>query len=396
MMERDRSDRLLNELSKEERLFCCAIADDTSWNAADLPTLLQSVGEDRAWSFAVKNRAESVVALGLRGAFGAKAPSARWSEAIAAVQTRIGLYLSQLDRVAEAFTAENIPVIALKNSGIARGLFPEPAGCPMGDVDVLVDPAQFRAAHSILLRLGYTLDSRSPLEAQGLEEAERDGGAEYTFPLADGSTFWLELQWRPVAGRWIRAEQEPSASELIARSVPITGSAVRLLCPEDNLLQVCLHTAKHSFVRAPGFRLHTDVDRIVRRCPIDWNLFVSRAKALRVCTAVYLSLRIPSELLKTPVPQEVLDALFPGQPKVRLMLRWLQNVGLFDPDKRKWSKPGYIVFNMMLYDDWQGLVRGVFPDATWMRRRYGIQSRPALVWCYARRICNLLLKRARS
>ena len=47
----------------------------------------------------------------------------------------------------------------------------------------------------------------------------------------------------------------------------------QILSPEDNLLQVALHTAKHSYVRAPGFRLHSDVDRIVCFQEINWNIF---------------------------------------------------------------------------------------------------------------------------
>ena len=54
-------------------------------------------------------------------------------------------------------------------------------------------------------------------------------------------------------------------------SLEVNGSNVRILAPEDNLLQVALHTAKHSYVRAPGFRLHSDVDRVVRFQSIDWN-----------------------------------------------------------------------------------------------------------------------------
>jgi hypothetical protein len=304
--------------------------------------------------------------------------------------------MQALDRVAAALAEAGIPLVALKNSGIARGIFPELAGCPMGDVDVLVDPKHFRSAHAILLELGYRLDSRSPLEAGDFDEVERHGGTEYIYLLPDKTTLWLELQWRPVAGRWIRPDQEPTAGELIARSAPIQGTAVRLLAVEDNLLQVCLHTAKHSFIRAPGFRLHTDVDRIVRRCPINWHAFVSRVKSLQVCTAVYLSLRIPAELLKTPVPGWVLNALCPGQRKAAFMLRWLVRAGLFDPDRRKWSKGGYIAFNLMLYDGWRGIWRGAFPAASWMQQRYEIKRRWTLPWWYGRRIVDLVFRRANT
>lgn len=385
-----------DRLSSAERFFCCAIADDQPWHERGLFPLLGATGEEVAWDFAVKNRADSIVGLSLSKVLPAEVVSSRWTEAIAGAEKRIGLYMTELDRVASACLAAGIPLVALKNSGIARGIFPNFAGCPMGDVDVLVDPKQFRSAHAILLKLGYQLGSRSPLEAEDLNEAERHGGAEYTLILPDGSTFWFELQWRPVAGRWIRADQEPKASDLIERSVRISGSAARLLSPEDNLLQVSLHTAKHSYVRAPGFRLHTDVDRIVRRCSIDWEAFVSRVKSLHVRTAVYLSLRIPSEMLKTPVPAWVLDALCPGKHKAKLMLRWLARAGFFDPDQKKWSKPGYILFNMMLYDSWGELWRGVFPQSAWMRQHYGLQNGWALPWCYAKRLANLVSKRANT
>ena len=56
------------------------------------------------------------------------------------------------------------------------------------------------------------------------------------------------------------------------------------------MLQVALHTAKHSYVRAPGFRLHVDVDRIVSTQNIDWKIFENMVCKLRVKTAVYISL----------------------------------------------------------------------------------------------------------
>ncbi|QYM77510.1 nucleotidyltransferase family protein [Horticoccus luteus] len=378
----------LRRLRPVEQLFCHCLAD------APLGAGTDEVSDDELWEFACREDAQSIV--GRRFAMEETRGAPRWQEAVARVRGTLTLYLQQLDRVATALATEGIPLIALKNSGIARGLFPDLAGCPMGDIDVLVSPGDFRRAHEVMKRLGFELGNRSPFEMSDIEEAEQHGGAEYTFELADGSTLWFELQWRPVAGRWIRPEQEPEADELIANSVSITGTDVRLLGPEDNLLQVCLHTAKHTFVRAPGFRLHTDVDRIARRCTIDWDQFCARVERIGVRTAVYLSLLIPKELLGTPVPCDVLERLNFAPRKHRIMLRWLEKVGWFNPNQKKWGKLGYIVFNFLLYDDVSGVVRAVFPDQTWMQERYGITSRWSLPWCYARRIADLLLKRAKT
>jgi hypothetical protein len=302
----------------------------------------------------------------------------------------------ELDRVAALLAAEGIPMVALKNAGIARGIYPCLGCSPMGDLDVLVEKRHFRRAHRLLLDDGFNFEFRSPLEEAELEEAEKGGGAEYWTMLPGGEKLWFELQWRPVAGRWIRPDQEPSAEELMARSVPIDGTTVRLLSPEDNLLQVSLHTAKHTYVRAPGFRLHTDVDRIVRRQPIDWRLFLERVRTMQVKTAVYFSLMMAQALLETPVPEDVLREIRPARWKERLILNRLQRVGIFNPDEPKFSRPGYIVFTSLLYDDGGGLWRGMFPDRTWMHERYGFNNDLLLPYYHVRRMADLVARRVNT
>ncbi len=179
----------------------------------------------------------------------------------------------------------------------------------------------------------------------------------------------------------------------MARSIPIPGSDVRLLSPEDNLLQVALHTAKHTYVRAPGFRLHTDVDRIVKFQKIDWQLFTQRAKQLQVKTAVYFSLAIPKELFATPIPEEVLRELRPSFWKRWLINKWLDKIGLFNPDERKFGKIGYIIFNCLLYDSFFDLLKGILPSREWMKEHYNFKSDLLLPYYYGRRLLNLAFKR---
>jgi hypothetical protein len=216
---------------------------------------------------------------------------------------------------------------------------------------------------------------------------------EYVKPGVAGGDLWWELQWRPVSGRWIRPDQEPDAAGLIERSVPIEGTKARLLSPEDNLLQVSLHVAKHSYVRAPGLRLHTDVDRVVRRQPIGWERFAERVESLGVKTPVYFALAIPAELLGTPVPATVLSRLRPPRFHHDLILRQLTKAGLFEPHEKKFTNLAYILFNAGLYDDVGGLWRAVFPDRKWMRERYGLRSDLALPAYHVKRLFLLARRR---
>ncbi len=384
-------------LTSTQQLLCQAIADGSPEQQQAAARQLHAVlGEEQALALAQRNEVDCIVGHHFSSASQTNAGVAtesRWGSVHQDTHERLTSYLAELDHVAERLAEEQIPLAALKNAGIARGIYPCPGCCPMGDLDVLIERRHFRHAHQILLEEGYQFEFRSPLEEASLDAAERGGGTEYWKILPNGQKLWLELQWRPVAGRWIRPDQEPPAEQLLARSVPIPGTAVRLLSPEDNLLQVALHTAKHSYVRAPGFRLHTDVDRIVRRQTIDWDLFLDRVLALQVQTSVYFSLAIPQQMFGSPIPEWILERLRPAKWKEVVMENWLQRIGLFDPHERKFSRPGFVVFTALLYDDFTGLWRGMFPDAAWMRKHYQFSRAHLLPYYHCQRLFNLAFRR---
>jgi hypothetical protein len=255
----------------------------------------------------------------------------------------------------------------------------------MGDVDVLVEKARFRDAHALMAECGFTLASRSSVEPADLELGLASGGTEYVKHVG-GEEVWFELQWRPIAGRWIRKDQEPDGAELVGRSVPIAGTDVRLLAPADNMLQVALHTAKHSYVRAPGLRLHTDVDRLVAYAPPEWSAVVAAATRLEVKTAVYFSLACARDLLGTPIPADVLAALAPPAWKRDLVMRWLRRADFFEPDAKKFSRPGMMAFHALLYDDAAGLAASAMGTD---RAHLGIRHLPGNLARGARRILDL-------
>jgi len=311
-------------------------------------------------AFAIRNRIGPIVAHAVLDAR-ADSPQSElepWRALHDASVHRMEVLMRVLDDAAAALHDRDIRLIALKNAGIARGIHACAACTPMGDLDVLVDPARFHEAHEVLLGSGFALASRSKVEPADLEQMFASGGTEYLREV-DGEEVWFELQWRPVAGRWIRRDQEPTAADLIARSCAIPGSHVRLLCPEDNLLQVCLHTAKHSYVRAPGLRLHTDVDRIVGALQIDWDRFTAQVDSLSVRTASYLSLATAAAMLDTPVPAAVLEHLQPARWRLETLLWWLRRVDIFEPDRPKFNRPEMLAFHALLYDDTPGLVASV-------------------------------------
>ncbi|MDC1540912.1 nucleotidyltransferase family protein [Candidatus Pelagibacter ubique] len=382
------------KISKVEKLLCLCIRHCDFLEKEQIRKLYFELGDNIVYESAKLNQVQSIVAHALIICLNKDKLPLHWSKEYKKIEKRIISYMDELSKVADLLAKHNIPLLALKNSGIAIGMYPYYGACPMGDVDVLVRKNQFREAHQILVESGYKLKFRCEFEEDNIEAAEHGGGAEYSVQLDNGEHLWFELQWRPIAGRWIQPKQEPRADELVDRSISIRESNVRLLSPEDNLLQVALHTAKHTFVRAPGFRLHTDVDRIISTQNIDWKVFEKMVLKLKTKTAVYISLSMARDLLGTKVPKDVLKSIQPNKLKTKIMLNWLIRVGIFEPDAHKWNKVGYIIFVSLLYDTWYDFLSGVFPSSANMKSQYGYSSGFLTPYYHVKRLLNLIFKRA--
>lgn len=381
-------------VSRAEHFICSAVQHIDHIDPKALFVEYKDLGDDEVYSVAKKNEVVSIVAH----AFMTHFPDCynlpnHWFEKFETIEKRISSYMREMDQLSDHLFQAEIPMVALKNSGIARGLYQNYGACPMGDLDILILPRDFYAAHKIILSLGYQLNFRNPYEENDIDQAFLNGGSEYSIKLDTGELLWLELQWRPIAGRWIRPSQEPKSADLIAHAKAIEGTKVMLLSAEDNLLQVCLHTAKHSFVRAPGFRLHTDVDRIVAGEKIDWNVFLQKVKELKVCTPVYFSLFLASSLLNTSIPDWALKKISPGRFKAYLIVLWLNKVGVFNPNEQKWSNLGYIIFVSLLYDSLTDFFRGIFPSIDEMKDKYPDVNRSNIIFYHFRRIYFLVTRR---
>lgn len=383
-------------LTAEQSLMCLCMRHHQFLEHDEIKIKYDVIDDGALFAECERNRVQMIVGHALIQVFGEKNIPEHWVEAYTSTSNVISKYMTELDKVATLLKQQDIAMIALKNSGITRGLYGAWGSCPMGDLDVLVDSRRFEEAHKALLGAGYKLKFRSQYEEDSYEAALAGGGAEYSVLLDTGEHLWFELQWRPIAGRWIQESQEPKASDLLGRSKSISGTDVRLLSPEDNLIQVCLHTAKHSFVRAPGFRLHTDVDRIVAVEQLDWGVFVMRVNDLKVKTPTYLSLIMAAKLIGTPIPEHVLDELAPNSLKVKIILSWIERVGVFYPDDKKWGRLSFVVFVALLFDTPAQLVEGLFPTTTRLKRKYGFQSTFLTPYFFGRYVFELLLKRVET
>ena len=129
---------------------------------------------------------------------------------------------------------------------------------------------------------------------------------------SDAGKYLVELQWG-LLPRFYAVDLR--VEEFLARSgrTALDGREVASLSAEDSLLVLCLHAAKHLWMRLIWI---CDIAETLRTQVVDWPLFRARASELRILRMVGVSFWLVQRLLSFELPgpaQEIAD----GDSRVR-------------------------------------------------------------------------------
>ena len=247
-----------------------------------------------------------------------------------ALHARSNLLLAgELVRILGRLEAAGITVLAYKGPVLAETLYGNLALREFSDLDILLEPQGVLRAQETLVGVGY----RASLELSARQQAAYlRSGCEMAFVSRDGAIM-VELHWR-IAPRHFCAE--PPASEFLARAQwgSVGGAQVRTLGPEDLLLALSLHAAKHLW---HGLGWICDISELLRAFPaLDWAAVEGRAQKLGLRRLLYLPLQLASELLGAPLPAEV-QARVAGDLEVQAMAREVLRRPLLEAAGPEWS-----------------------------------------------------------
>jgi putative nucleotidyltransferase-like protein len=213
---------------------------------------------------------------------------------------RSNLLLSgELVKILARLEAAGIAALAYKGPALAASLYGNLALREFSDLDILVEPRNVLPARELLLAAGY----RPMLELTPRQQAAYlKSGCELGFMGREGSVA-VEIHWR-IAPRHFCAEPTMEEFRARAQTVSLGGAQVRTLGPEDLLLALSLHAAKHVW---RGLGWICDISELLRAFPaLDWAGIERRAEELGLRRLLYLPLYLAHELLDAPVPAEVL------------------------------------------------------------------------------------------
>ena len=200
----------------------------------------------------------------------------------------------ELVRILACLESHRIPAIPYKGPVLAKTVYGDVAFRRFSDLDILIHATDVPAAKAAVRELGYT----PTLHLNEVEQAAHiASGNEVPFDGPLGRNL-LEIQWR-VLPRFYAVEF--SIERFFQRTVRVDlgGSSVRTLAPEDLLLVLCVHTAKHVWSRLLWL---CDIAETMRSQLIDYGSAYRTAKGLGVEKIVAVNFVLQAQLFGVPFP----------------------------------------------------------------------------------------------
>jgi hypothetical protein len=212
------------------------------------------------------------------------------------------LLTAELLRIMRTLLAENIRAIPYKGPVLAACAYGSLAMRGFCDLDVLVPEADMRRALRIMPELGYR--AHYPLTA-AQEARYLRSTCEYNFVHQSHPT-QVEIHWQVVPPQLgLRFEFDQFWSR--ARSLPIGGSELPVLSPEDALLVLSVHGFKHlwSCLKWVG-----DVANLLSSAEdLDWSYVLDVARRMGAMRVVLVGLGVANQLFESRLPDPIRASL---------------------------------------------------------------------------------------
>jgi len=209
----------------------------------------------------------------------------------------------RLKEVLQAFSLEEIPVIALKGAVLANLVYPHMGLRPMSDVDLLVHEEHLGKAEHLLHSLGCHEN-----ETNHSREWYRNHHHHLVPYVSRDGSLIIEVHRQLIP---LEAPITIPNHDLWKRSnvADIVGKSCRVLSPEDLLIHLSLHLAVDSYIGK--LRTLYDLKETIKHyeAEIDWDTLLKLAKEYKISKYLFYAFGLTKGTLNANIPQNVLDTL---------------------------------------------------------------------------------------
>jgi hypothetical protein len=208
----------------------------------------------------------------------------------------------------EVLAEAGVEVILLKGADIRHRLYDDPVCRTMGDLDVLISPADLERVRTALEQHGYTLNPRDRDLCPGFNA--RFGWVACYRPPEDGALV-TDVHWEiREAGTFYRLPYGPLRARATSRD--LDGVPALVLAPEHVIMHLCLHTFDE--LENTTFLKISDLGRALQRFSLDWDLFLQDAARFRIQGPLWWIFREMAHWRPGLVPDGVLEKLSAYRP----------------------------------------------------------------------------------
>jgi len=291
-------------------------------------------------------------------------------------------------RLLDALATAGLSPLLFKGGALAFTHYDDPALRPRVDLDLLVRPAEVRAASATLTALGYraalTITDEMVRAAAGptaIDGYFPSSQIPFTRAGAHGTHLEVDLHWRPTIPQTLAQVFDPDALHAASVEVPALGPQARAFGPTHALVLACLHRLAH----------HHGVERLIWL--YDLHLLATRLEAEGARSVVRMArehrvagicadgLARAAACVGTALPAGLLEALRAAaeagpEPSALYLNTQVRPVDVLRAD-------------LGTVASWRGRLRLVrehlFPPSAYVLKRYGLTSRVWLPALYAHR-----------
>ncbi len=200
----------------------------------------------------------------------------------------------ELMRILDCLDGLGIPAMPYKGIVLSEAHYGDMALRQSGDLDLFVGSRDVVRIKSALGDLGYT--TRLAIPDNAVEDYVATG-YEWTFDSPAGPNL-LELQWA-LEPRFYAVDFAMNGLFERAANVTVAGRSVKTPSPEDLLLVLTVHAAKHVWGRLIWL---CDIVQILKRENLDWDRVQSRSRDLGIERIVRITLLLAKDFLGAMIP----------------------------------------------------------------------------------------------
>ena len=216
-------------------------------------------------------------------------------------------FTAQLVRIMQHFERRQLRAVPYKGAVLAQSLYRDLGLRSFSDLDFLISARDFERAKQALAEIGYrpSVDLTPTVERLWLTTRY-----ERSFDSAAGKNL-VELQWALVPAFY---GVDLHVEDLLVRAGRTVAGGCEMPClsPEDSLLVLCLHAAKHLWTRLIWL---SDIAETLRTQTINYSLAVSQACALGIARILAVSFWLVKNVLRADLPKPA-EEMIGADPRV--------------------------------------------------------------------------------